>query len=531
MQLPLPNRRLSGLIAVLVLAAAVVGYVLAREPANARRATIHTSRQLQAAARRRVQRRGVPAHPNIVFVLTDDLSMDLLQFMPHVLGMERTGFTFDNYFVSDSLCCPSRTSIFTGDYPHDSHVFNNVGRNGGFGAFYAHGDQNHTFATALQGAGYATAMMGKYLNGYLQSRGSAPVPDTYVPPGWSEWDVAGWGYPEYDYTMNSNGTLVQYGSAPSDYLTNVIAGKGIDFINRSVAAGQPFFLELSTFSPHSPYTPAPQDTGDFPGLGAPRPPNFDVLPTDPPHWLAVHPPLSGPQIANIDEAFRLRAQAVQSVDRMIAAIQATLQADGVGGDTYVVFSSDNGLHTGEYRLAPGKMTAFDTDIHVPLVVTGPGVAAGRGTRDVTENIDLAATFAQIAGRTMGGDGHSLLTLLHGQQPASWRNAALVEHDGSRLASSDPDFQQPGSGNPTTYEAMRTPEFLYVEYTDGEREFYDLRNDPFELHNIASQLSPYDLGLLHVELARMKSCHGQTACWAATHVDLHLGQLSHTAPLP
>ncbi len=525
------HRRLAGLATALVIAAGIAGYVLARQPASAQRATIHSSRALQAAARRRVVRHGLPSRPNIVFVLTDDLSSDLIQYMPNVLEMQRQGFTFNNYFVSDSLCCPSRSSIFTGDYPHDTHVFNNVGRNGGFGSFYDHGDENHTFATVLQRVGYATAMMGKYLNGYLQQKGSAPVPDTYIPPGWNEWDVAGWGYPEYDYTMNSNGTLVQYGSAPSDYLTDVIAGKGIDFINQSVAAGRPFFLELGTFSPHAPYVPAPEDENDFPGLMAPRPPSFDTLPTDAPHWLAVHPPLNQGQIAQIDQAYRLRAQAVQSVDRMIGAIETTLAADGVAGNTYIVFSSDNGLHTGEYRLMPGKMTAFDTDIRVPLIVTGPGVPAGGSTDDVAENIDLADTFAQMAGTNMSSDGHSLLDLLHGEQVTDWRNAALVEHDGAKLTSADPDFQQPASGNPTTYEAMRTPDFLYVEYVDGEREFYDLRVDPYELHNIYTQLTPYDQELLHVELKRMKACHGAKACWSATHVDPNLGELSRTASFP
>jgi N-acetylglucosamine-6-sulfatase len=77
--------------------------------------------------------------PNIVFVLTDDLSMNLLRFMPHVLAMERGGLTFTNYFVSDSLCCPSRASIFSGNFPHDTHVFGNFGPTGGFQAFYRRG--------------------------------------------------------------------------------------------------------------------------------------------------------------------------------------------------------------------------------------------------------------------------------------------------------------------------------------------------------------------------------------------------------
>ena len=224
-----------------------------------------------------------PTRPNIVFVLTDDLSMNLLRYMPHVKAMQRDGLTFKNYFVSDSLCCPSRSSIFTGNFPHDTDVFSNVGRRGGFREFYDRGEEQHTFATALQNAGYRTAMMGKYLNGYGQQKGSVPgLPYTYVPPGWSEWDVAGWGYREFNYSLNDNGEMQQYGSEPKDYLTDVLARKGVDFIDSSAATGQPFFLELAAFAPHFPYTPAPRDADDFPGLQAPHPANFDKLPTDPP---------------------------------------------------------------------------------------------------------------------------------------------------------------------------------------------------------------------------------------------------------
>ena len=461
--------------------------------------------------------------PNIVFVLTDDLSTNLVRFMPHILAMERDGLTFENYFVSDSLCCPSRASIFTGDFPHDTGVFSNFGPGGGFNEFYARGDERHTFPIALERVGYMTALMGKYLNGYLQAPGQAAdgqiasVPASYIPPGFTNWDVAGWGYPEFNYTLNQDGTLRRYGDRPSDYLTDVISRDGVQFINRAARREKPFFLELATFAPHSPYVPAPQDTSDFPGLKAPRPPNFDVLPTNPPKWLAAHRPLTRRQIRKINAAFRLRAQAVQAVDRMIGTIEQTLTADGIIRDTYLVFSSDNGLHTGEYRLMPGKLTAFDTDIHVPLVVVGPGVPAGRRTAAMAENIDLAKTFAAIGGTTMPSDGHSLLGLIHGNDPSNWRDAILVEHHGGRMSVLDPDFQQSASGSPTTYEAMRTPQFLYVEYADGEREFYDLRTDPFELHNLAEQLTPAQLTRLHAELSRLEHCHGGRQCWAAMHV--------------
>jgi arylsulfatase A-like enzyme len=251
---------------------------------------------------------------------------------------------------------------------------------------------------------------------------------------------------------------------------------------------------------------------------APRPPSFDALPTDPPSWLAGHPPLTPHQIDKIDRAFRRRAQDVQAVNDMISQVRAALEADGLANDTYIVFSSDNGLHTGEYRLTPGKLTAFDTDIHVPLVVTGPGVPAGISNDAMTENVDLAATFAQMAGTTMDtGDGHSLLGLIHGYIPDDWRNAILVEHHGPKPDRQDPDEQDRASGNPPSYEAIRTPEFLYVEYQDGEREFYDLRSDPYELQNLAGILTPTDLATLHAQLTRFEACHGAADCWAAGHL--------------
>ena len=461
--------------------------------------------------------RAAGQRPNIVFVLTDDLSMDLIRYMPAVQALQARGLTFDNYFVSDSLCCPSRSSIFTGNFPHDTGVFTNSGPGGGIRAFYGHGDENDTFNVALQRAGYRTAMMGKYLNGYLEGPRRSPVPSTYVPPGWSEWDVAGWGYNEFDYRLNENGVLHHFGHSPHDYLTSVLARRGVRFIDSSAASGQPFFMELATFAPHSPYTPAPRDAHDFPGLQAPRPPNFDVLPTNAPQWLEGRGPLSDRQLRRVDRAFRRRAQAVQSVDRMITTIEAALTRHNLTGDTDIVFSSDNGLHTGEYRLMPGKLTAFDTDIHVPLVIAGPGIPADAVSDAMTENVDLAKTFAAWGGTTLPSDGHSLLPLLDGDTPAGWRNAVLVEHHGPDVSDDDPDRQTDFSGNPTSYEAMRTPRFLYVEYADGEREFYDLATDPYELDNIAPALTSDQLTGLQAELARLEACHGGRACWAAGHV--------------
>ena len=146
--------------------------------------------------------------------------------------------------------------------------------------------------------------------------------------------------------------------------------------------------------------------------------------------------------------------------------------------------------------------------------------AGVSTDATTENVDLAKTFEEIGGTTMPSDGHSLLGVLGGGIPLDWRNAVLVEHHGPDLddgGDTDPDSQDHLSGNPPSYEAMRTPDFLYVEYRDDQREFYDLRTDPYELHNIVSGLSAVQLAQLHDELSGLENCHTGDDCWAASHV--------------
>lgn len=276
---------------------------------------------------------------------------------------------------------------------------------------------------------------------------------------------------------------------------------------------------MATFAPHSPYTPAPQDTTAFLGLTAPRTPAYDTVPSRAPRWLAGEPALTAKEQQAIDADFRKRAQAVQAVDRMIASIRARLQATGVADNTYLVFSSDNGYHMGEYRLTPGKQTAFDTDVRVPLVVVGPRVPHGVSDADLVQNTDLAPTFESLAGLSVPDnvDGHSLVGLWHGQPDQAWRTAALVEHHGPNDAPDDPDLQTKRNGDPTTYEALRTATFTYVEYATGEKEYYDRSTDPDELHNTASNLDPARATALHGDLQHLVDCHGGSTCWTAGHL--------------
>ncbi|MCP2342551.1 sulfatase family protein [Actinomadura rupiterrae] len=440
--------------------------------------------------------------PNVIFVLTDDLATNLLRYMPHVQQLQQHGMTFDNYFVTDSLCCPSRSTTFTGKVPHNTGVFTNGGSDGGYATFNAKGNQNQTYATALSKAGYRTAMMGKYLNGYQ--------PSDPVPPGWNEWDVAGNGYPEFNYALNENGTTVQYGHRPKDYLTDVLSGKGDDFITKSTKAGKPFAMEIATFAPHAPSTPAPRDAASFPGLKAPRGPAFNEADmSDKPAWLKDRPPLGAKQLNEIDTKFRKRVQSVQAVDRMIGRLQDSLKRNGADRDTYLFFTSDNGFHMGEHRLQPGKQTIFDTDIHVPLVVSGPGVRPGSTHHGLAQNTDLCPTFESLGGVPVppSVDGTSLLPALRGNDSSPRRDAVLIEHHGPNNLPDDPDLQTKASGNPPSYEAIRTAHEVYAEYADGEREYYDLRTDPNELNNTVQQLTPQRLAQLRATLNKLKRCKG------------------------
>jgi len=167
---------------------------------------------------------------------------------------------------------------------------------------------------------------------------------------------------------------------------------------------------------------------------------------------------------------------------------------------------------------PGKMTAYDTDIRVPLIVTGPGVPAGRTVEEITENIDLHSTITELTGAKAAAnvDGHSLVPLLRGQQSTEWRTLALIEHRGWQREgrANDPDAPARRSGNPPTYEAIRSRTSLYVEYADGSKEYHDLTNDPNEIRNSFSSLPIKEQAWLRATLATVKSCQGSRSCWDA-----------------
>lgn len=483
-------------------------------------------------------RRAAPERPNIVLVLMDDFSMDLVQTMRAARDMRRRGASYSHAFVVDSLCCVSRSSLFTGQYPHQTGVRTNTSGSadgmplGGWPAFAGNGNPERSFNVALQQSGYTTGFVGKYLNEYEWTPGRALPP---APPGWSEFNVVfGSGYDGWDFGstyLGADGRLAvrQHEAPPFSapmaardraYAGSVIDRYAMSFIERHQGGAAPYFLEVSAYAPHNrtqpkPYYPGdpvfppmfrdrPHDgrpgncgrvactdltTRDLPGFGDDRSDNHPLTRRGKParRWnTRVNPFRTAVSVGDL----RNRAMMAQSVDRTVRKILRT-----VDDNTYVVFTSDNGLHLGQNGLGRGKGTAYDTDVHVPLFVVGPGVAPGERA-ELTSNIDLAPTFEDIAGLTPAPYrfGASLLPTF-GDAGLVRRSHVFFEHTAQALTSNDPDAALSGDelDRIPSYVAVRSRTGLLIryDYDDSARrdlgyEFYPYKNRVWEKTNAFAQ---------------------------------------------
>lgn len=456
--------------------------------------------------------------PNIVFILTDDLDAASLEYMPHVKSLLADGGTsFSNYFVSNSLCCPSRATILRGQYAHNTGVLTNSKTNGSFVIFYKRREERSTIATWLQQKGYYTGFIGKYLNIYPYT-----AKMNYIPPGWDRWisPVHGSAYVQYDYTVNDNGKLVRYGHRPEDYGSDVYTHKAEQFINQATKINRPFFLFLSYYAPHQPATSAPRHQNLFLDAKAPRTPAYDEKDvSDKPKHIQALPRLNSEEIAKIDYLYQKRLRSLQAVDEGVVNLFNTLQATNQLDNTYIFFSSDNGFHLGQHRFPPGKETAYEEDIHLPLLIRGPNVPAGKIIEPIAGNVDLAPTWADLAGAKIPDfvDGRSLVSLFELQPetsparfyrrklnelrailPTGWRQVFLLEH----WFNPKEDIFIP------QFSGLRGSDYSYVEYINGDREFYDLKQDPNQLNNLIKQTNPRLLNRYARLLHQLQRCHGR-----------------------
>jgi arylsulfatase A-like enzyme len=435
---------------------------------------------------------GATTRPNIVFILVDDAAAITLQHMPQTQALiADRGATLTQFVYNQPLCCPSRATMLRGQYSQNTGIVSNDAPDGGYSGFYRKGNESSTLATWFDAAGYTTGYLGKYFNGYP---GKAGVPDTHVPAGYDRWfaDV-GSSAENFDYIINDDGVTRHYGSAPTDYATDVLAAEAEDFIQHAPA---PFLLTVAPNAPHRPATPAPRHEGMFADAQYPRTPSFnedDV--TDKPSVTAERQPMTTSDIAAIDAEHRLRLESLQAVDEMVRRIVDTLEARNLLADTYLLFTSDNGYFEGEHRLRSGKNLPYEEALTVPLYIRGPGIPAGSTVQSQVGNVDVPVTLSDAAGITPPSfvDGRSFLPLVRGSS-IPWRQSYLLGSGGD--ADGDAAFA-----------GIRTNRYTYVEYFNGEGEFYDRTVDPYQLDNTYPTMYPRLKATLHDRLRALKECSG------------------------
>jgi arylsulfatase A-like enzyme len=305
------------------------------------------------------------AQLNIVVILSDDERADSNVRMRHVQRLLAAhGVIFANAFATTSECCPSRASILTGQYSHHTGVVQNFGLRS-----YPQFDERSNLAVWLHDAGYETALVGKYLNDYTV------YGNHHVPRGWSDWQAIDTRPEEkyYDYSVNENGKLVHYGTAASDYSTDVLADKAVRFVEK---AREPFFLYFAPIAPHLPAIPAERDISTPLTLPRTRP-DFNERDLSDKPWHRLYRRVLGfAAVHYLDREIEGRQlRALRELDRKVAELVRSLEERGVLDRTIIIYASDNGFLWGEHRLG-GKIWPYEESIRVPLVVRVPGAARG-----------------------------------------------------------------------------------------------------------------------------------------------------------
>jgi N-acetylglucosamine-6-sulfatase len=370
--------------------------------------------------------------PNIVIIMTDDQNVDSLPVMRKLVSYpEGSWVRFNNAFVNDSICCPARATVLTGQYAHTTGVIDNRS-----------GDKlkdANTLPVWLDQAGYRTGLVGKYLNGYPWSKGTG-----YIPPGWDYFKATGTGN--------------------TDSMTDL----AVNFINTSTS---PFFLYLAYRAPHHPTKPLSRHANTEVYV-PPDPPNFNEADvSDKPRWIRDLSLLSQKTIDTWYNERVASQRALLGVDDGIQRVVDALKAKGELDNTMIIFLSDHGFSWGSHRWIK-KECVYEECGRMPLFIRYPGLGSNREENRLVSNVDLASTIAEYASITPGlpQDGRSFLSVIT-NTATDWTEEVFLEGH---------------AGTKGTFEGIRVPGWKYAEYINGDKELYDLTNDPYELQNQANK---------------------------------------------
>jgi arylsulfatase A-like enzyme len=464
--------------------------------------------------------------PNVVVIMTDDQRYrDMVPLADTRRLIGEAGVTFTRAFVSYPVCCPARATFFTGQYAQNHRVlclYPECG--GGYGRL----NQRHYLPVWLDRAGYATAHIGKFLNGYGKER----APDK--PNGWSEWYglIDHSTYRMWGYDIFENDRRVTYGRVlrerPRLYQTDVLSRKAVDFIDRRARGDAPFFLSVAYLAPHHEsgrtqaltgklVRPAPRHRGAHAATPLPKPPNFNESNLDDKPWFLGrwNRPISARREAAIRRRMQERWDSLLAVDDGVEAIIRKLRKTDELDNTYVIFTSDHGYMQGEHRVPEGKMLPYDASTHIPLLIRGPGIPRGRRTKALVGDVDFAPTVLDVtrARSPRALDGRSYLR--YARNPSRRSLRPLLHTTAGKGARGRTNTREGGARGtqPRTpaWRAVRTTRWLYVTYKGGQRELYDLRRDPWEMRSIVDDpRNRARIRTLRRILGDLENCRGR-AC--------------------
>ncbi|WP_439130893.1 sulfatase family protein [Polaribacter sp.] len=420
--------------------------------------------------------------PNFLFVLVDDQPFDALEssgrypFLktPNMQRLQNEGVTFNNYYVTQSICSPSRASFLTGTYPH-IHGVNQNNR---------HVDPDwetyKPYNSHLQKAGYETAHIGKIHMAHYEGK-------KHIRPGFDYW-YSFIGQGEYfDPKVNDNGKEYQ----EKGYMTDILTEKAVSWLTEKRDPNKPFSLNLWHKAVHENHSPAPRHKNMYADDKLPVPP-YDMHLEDfkgKPEWQRIKAwdskwkeyvstetiepkpwPIKG-------DKFKKLLETLGAVDESLGEVLATLEEMDELDNTVIIYSSDNGYFMGEHGYWD-KRIAYESSMKIPMLIRYPEkIKAGTVINKNALNIDLAPTILDLAGVStpeyMQGD--SMVKLFDNNPDENWREAFMFEYY--------VDDAYPYAG--PNMLAIKSEDYKLVDaFLDSDiDELYNLKNDPGEMNNL------------------------------------------------
>ncbi|KAF7523244.1 hypothetical protein G7054_g11829 [Neopestalotiopsis clavispora] len=457
---------------------------------------------------------GLCTQPNILFILTDDQDwhMESVHHMQNLKSLVvNEGLTYNQHYCTVALCCPSRASLWTGRAAHNHNVTNVAPPHGGYPKVVDQGVNDDNLFLWMQDAGYQTYYVGKLWNFHAVDNYNKPFAKGF---NGSEFLLDPYTYQYWNAQMTRNGQ--EPVSYSGQYSTDVVAEKSLGFLRDALAEEDPFFLTIAPIAPHSNWVidpehdlsyleepkSAPRHQHLFEDYIIPRTKSFNAPVIGGASWVKGLSELNDTVLAYNDHYQRQRLRALQAVDEMLPRLVQELEKAGQLDNTYIFYTTDNGYHISQHQMHPGKECGYDTDIHIPFFVRGPGVPRGEVVDAVTTHTDASSTLLKIAGVSKTLDGVAMPLHMTGDDLSSRHEHATIEYWG--MAVPEGDYGGKGDKNReagewkniyrnNTYKGIRIVSneysLYYSVWCTGEIEFYDLKSDPLQTTNIAASASP------------------------------------------